>query len=87
LRCLSRLGCITSALMKPSFNENGFSKTQDVIKLWPALMLGIFSGEFAKRQQMILFAVFGIPKVEYIILYNGHTKIELAEGGCHGRTS
>ena len=27
-------------------------------------MLGIFSGEFAKRQQMILFAVFGIPKVE-----------------------
>jgi hypothetical protein len=27
-------------------------------------MLGIFSGEFAKRQQMILLVVFGIPKVD-----------------------
>jgi hypothetical protein len=58
LRCLSRLGCLTSALMKPFLRIWAFSSFETLQTLWPALMLGIFSGEFAKRQQMMLFAVF-----------------------------
>jgi hypothetical protein len=37
-------------------------------------MLGIFGGEFAKRQQMILFAVFGIPKVDIQAKMSGKQK-------------
>jgi hypothetical protein len=45
-----------SAWIASILADNRFSNLNAYRYIWPALMLGIFSGEFAKRQQMIFFA-------------------------------